>query len=131
MTISTGANGALFYNSSRIGKCRRLDLNAEREALRTTKLGDRDQTYRPGLRNSVVTGELLYNPGDATAVSLLNAIWADDDLTIPCTLQWDDNYARTHTADAILTRAGMSMAYGEAHLCEITLQISGKPTGAF
>jgi hypothetical protein len=131
MTVSTGINGALFFNGSRVGRCRRLDLNAEKEALRTTKQGDRDQTYRPGLRNTTATAELLYDPSDTVAVALLNHIWGDSTATVACTLQWNDNYQRSHACNVLVTRAGVSMAYGEAHVCDIVMQISGKPTGAF
>lgn len=131
MTVRSGIHGSLFYNGSRIGRCRKLDVNVERSNLRTTKQGDTDETYRAGLRNTTASAELWYDPEDTTAINLLNVIWSDPGSTVPCTLQIDNQYNRQFACDALLTRAGVSMAYGDAHVCDITLQISGKPTGAF
>lgn len=131
MTVRSGVNGSLYYNGSRVGRCRKVDLNVERATLRTTKQGDWDETYRNGLRDTSVTGELLYDPEDTVAINLINSIWNDSSATIPCTFQWDDQYNRSHTANVLLTRVGISMAYGDAHVVDIAFRVSGKPTGAF
>lgn len=132
MSILTGATAGLYFNTLRVGKVKNIDLEVTREALRTTTVADFDHTYISGLRDSKASATLFYDPLDTAAVNIINAIYEDDpEVSKDFQFMWDINTGRQLTSAAIITSLGMSVAFGEANICKITLQLSGKPISAF
>ena len=76
MAVLTGKNGALQWNGAAVGKVRSWSLSVNKDPLETTNLGVNDRTYVPGLRGSTGTAELMYDPDEGQAVSLLNSIFS-------------------------------------------------------
>lgn len=129
--ILTGIDGFMRYGSSRVGKCRNIRLTIAKNPLRTTTLQDFDETYIAGLRNTTGTASLFYDPTDTVAASLLNTILANNGAgTEAVELVLSKPRQKSFIVNAILTEVGVSVAYGEAQVCEISFQVSGKPTGA-
>ena len=127
--ILTSTTAALYFNTLRIGKARSIDLDISREALRTTTIDAFDHTYIAGLRDTKASAVLFYDPLDNAVVSILNAIYDDTaEVTQQFTFVWDTNTNRSLTSAAILTNIGLSATYGEADVCKISVQLSGKPT---
>jgi hypothetical protein len=130
--VLTGADGYLKSVDGRIGKCRNVNLNISKGTLRTTKQGDVDETYIPGLRNTTGSATLFYNPRDTIATSFLNSMLSDS--RSPSTwveLVLSGTRKKSLSVNIILTEVGLSIAYGEAQVCEISFQVSGRITGVF
>lgn len=130
--ILTGADGYLKSLDGRIGKCRNVRLSISKGTLRTTKQGDVDETYIPGLRNTTGTATLFYDPTDLIATSFLNSILGDS--RVPSTqveLVISGSRKKSMKFSIILTEVGLSIAYGEAQVCEISFQASGRVNGVF
>jgi hypothetical protein len=130
--ILTGASAGLYYNTLRVGKVKNIDLDISREARRTTTLDSFDHTYIAGIRDTKASATLFYDPLDTVAVSIINAIYEDvAEVTKNFQFVWDLNTKRELTSSAIITSIGLSVAFGEAHICKLSLQLSGKPISTF
>lgn len=130
--IQTGADGYLKTGADRIGKCRNIKLNISKGTLRTTKQGDVDETFIPGLRSTTGSGVLFYDPADLVATSFLNSILGDS--RVPSTqveLVLSRARSKSLKFNIILTEVGISLAYGEAQACDISFQVSGSIQGVF
>jgi hypothetical protein len=126
--ILTGATAGLYYGTVKIGKVKNIDLDISREALRTTTLDLFDHTYISGMRDTKAAATLFYDPLDAAVVSIITAIYEDTPTTTTnFQFVWDANTNRQLTSSAVITNLGLSVAFGEAQVCKISLQLSGKP----
>lgn len=128
--ILTSTTAALFYEGSRVGKCRQINLDVEREALETTKQGDVDRTFISGLRGTRGSASLFYDPNDTAVTALLTAVY-DDDTTLPgLDMVFDSIASKQVTASVVLTNVSLAASFGAAQVVEIQFQVSGKPTAA-
>jgi hypothetical protein len=130
--ILTGATAGLYYGTLKVGKVRNIDLDISREALRTTTLDSFDHTYIAGIRDTKASATLFYDPLDAAVVNIINALYADTSTsTTNFQFLWDSNTKRELTSAAVITNIGLSVAFGEAQVCKLSLQLSGKPISKF
>jgi hypothetical protein len=130
--ILTGATAGLYYGTLKIGKVKSIDLDISREALRTTTLDSFDHTYIAGIRDTKASASLFYDPLDQAVVNIINAIYTDTNVsTTNFQFVWDTNTNRQLTSSAVITNIGLSVAFGEAQLCKISLQLSGSPASRF
>jgi hypothetical protein len=130
--IQTGVDGYLKSGGVRIGKCRSIRLNIAKKTLPTTTLRDFDETFIAFLRNTAGSASLFYDPDDTAAVDLLNTILGDSiEASTVIELVLSRPRQKAIVANVILTEIGISVAYGEAQVCEITFQCSGKSEGGF
>jgi hypothetical protein len=130
--ILTGATAGLYYNTLRVGKVKNIDLDISREALRNTTLDLFDHTYIAGIRDTKASATLFYDPLDVAVVNIMNAIYEDvAEVTKDFQFVWDTNTKRELTSSAIITNIGLSVSFGEAQVCKLSLQLSGKPISTF
>jgi hypothetical protein len=129
--IPTSVHAELRSAGTRIGKVTSIQLQTARDALETTTLDIWDRTFISGLRNSSASGTLFYDPEDETTVSLLNALYADGTALSDVELLFDGVIGKGASASAVITNASLSVAFGEAAVCEIQFQLSGKPDTSF
>jgi hypothetical protein len=130
--ILTGATAGLYYNTLRVGKVKNIDLDISREALRNTTLDLFDHTYIAGIRDTKASATLFYDPLDVAVVNIMNAIYEDvAEVTKDFQFVWDTNTKRELTSSAIITNIGLSVSFGEAQVCKLSLQLSGKPISKF
>jgi hypothetical protein len=125
--ILTSGQAEMRHEGVRIGKVQGMQLQAARDAVETTPLNVWDRTFISGLRNSQATAKLIYDPEDPATVALLQAFWADSTARAGIELIFDTETDRGIEADAVITSLGLGVQFGEAALCPINLQISGKP----
>lgn len=126
--ILTGATAALFFSGTRIGKCRSISVEVDREALPTTKQGDLDRTFIAGLRGTQGSASLFYDPEDAGVAALISKLYDDNTTLSGLELVFDTVTNKKVAASVVLTSAGFSASYGAAQVCDIQFQVSGKPT---
>ena len=119
-----------MHNDARIGHCKNVEIAFEREALDTTRQGDRDASYIPGMRRGSGQATLFYDPEDATATSLLNTVYNDNLSTVaPMKMVFGSGETEYIEFNAILTRISLAVAFGDAMACSIAFNIVGKYTG--
>ena len=128
--ITTSATAVLMYAGARIGHCKNVEIVFERDALDTTKQGDRDATYIPGMRRGSGQATLLYDPEDNVVKGLLNRIY-NDNISAVTGLKLVFNADGTEYIEfnTILTRISMAIAFGEAMAVTIAFNLTGKYTG--
>lgn len=130
--ILTGATASLYYGTLKIGKVRNIDLDISREALRNTTLDSFDHTYIAGIRDTKASATLFYDPLDVAVVNIINAMYEDSSTTTTnFKFLWDSNTNRQLTSAAVITNISLSVAFGEAQVCKLSLQLSGKPVSKF
>lgn len=128
--ILSGTTAVLWFGSTRIGKCRSISLDVEREALQTTRQGDIDRTFIPGLRGTQGSANLFYDPEDAAVAALLAKVYDDDTALSGVDMVFDWVTDKKVTASVIITSMSLSASFGAAQVVEIQFQVSGKPTAA-
>lgn len=126
--ILTGTTAALFFNGTRVGKCRQINLQIDREALPTTRQGDTDLTFINGLRNTQGSATLFYDPTDAGVDALMAQVYSDATTLPGFDLVFDSVTDQQVIASGVLTNVSLSASYGAAQVVEIQFQVSGKPT---
>jgi hypothetical protein len=125
--IPTSGQAEMRHEGVRIGKVQGMQLQAARDAMENTPLNVWDRTFISGLRNSQATAKLIYDPEDPATAALLQAFWANSAALSGFELIFDNETDRGIEAEAVITALGLGVQFGEAALCPISLQISGKP----
>lgn len=132
MAVLTGKNGALRWNGSTVGKVRSWSLTISKDPLETTTLGVHDRNYVPGLRGSTGTAELMYDPSEGQAVSLLNSILSDsDNVSSSVSFVLDTAGGKSLSCLAFLTNVSPSVSVGAIQVCSVSFQVSGPISGGF
>jgi hypothetical protein len=131
MTL-TSVDAQLQLGNLRIGKCRNFSFSIEKEPLDTTRLGDLDRTYIPGIRGSSGVFTLFYDPRDQGVVSIVNNILSDSGTSLSnFTLVYDKNTKRKTTVSIVITQVTAGTEFGSAQTCEVTFRATGRIQGAF
>lgn len=132
MAVLTGKNGALRWNSATVGKVRSWSLTVNKDPLETTNLGLHDRTYVTGLRGSTGTAEIMYDPTEGEATSLLNSIFANDaTATQSVSFVLDQTGGSSLSCTAFLTSVSPSVTTGDIQVCSVSFQVSGAISGGF
>ena len=132
MAVLTGKNGALSWDGSTVGKVRSWSMSINKDPLETTPLGVHDRTYVSGLRGSTGTAELMYDPSEEQATSLLDSILSDGEAsTSTVAFVLDTTGGKSLSCSAFLTSVSPSVSVGAIHVCSVSFQVSGPITGGF
>jgi len=141
--ILSSATAELRLNGTRIGKVRNIQPQINRAALETTTLDTWDNTYTNGRRSSTISATVLFDPEDATAVTLFNTILADQPSPSGITVVFDRLYngviPANHLApkalvlecSCLITSVSLGIAFGDLTVVQVSMQVTGKPTGTF
>lgn len=129
--ILTGATATLVFDTIRVGKCRQISLEVDREALPTTKQGDIDRTFISGLRDTKGSASLFYDPTDPAVDALMTRVFTDSGTLSGLDLVFDTHTDEKVSVSVVLTNASINAGYGTAQVCDIQFQVSGKPATKF
>jgi len=135
---ATSSDAWIYWNGVRVGKFTSVTQATERAPLETTALGDTAATFQPGgmLRNSF-SGNLLYDPGDTAAQSMLNAI---DDMQVGLEthgllrVQWLRRLSTPQgdrEGNAVIVSRSNATSVGDLQTISIDIQFTGEVTGSF
>lgn len=131
MTL-TSADAQLRLGNLKIGRCRNFSFSVEKEPLETTRLGDLDKTFIPGIRASSGSFTLFYDPRDQGVVSVINNILGDSGSSLSnFTLVYDKNTNRKTTVSIVITQLTVGTEYGSAQTCEVAFRVTGRTQGSF
>jgi len=132
VAVLTGKNGALRWNGAAVGRVRSWSLTVNKDASETTNLGVHDRTYVTGLRGSTGTADLMYDPSEAQATSLLNSIFSNETGTSNVvSFVLDTLSGKSLSCTAFLTSVSPSVTTGDIQVCSISFQVTGPLTGGF
>lgn len=133
MSAATGSDAYVYWNGSHVGTFTSADQPTEKPALETTPLGVADRTFvSGGLRSNIFNGSLLYDPNDAAAVSLINAIDENNVTDGILRIEWIKNTSNgNRQGTAIVTSRGASVSVGDLLRINLSIQFTGQVQGAF
>lgn len=132
MAVLTGKNGSLRWNGATVGRVRSWSVSVNKDPLETTNLGVNDRTYVPGLRGSTGTADLMYDPTESQAISLLNSIFGDDSTANnSVSFVLDTAAGKNLSCTAFITSISPSVSVGEIQVCSVSFQVTGPVSGGF
>ena len=115
-----------------MGRVRSWSVSVNKDPLETTNLGTNDRTYVPGLRGSTGTADLMYDPTESQATSLLNSIFGDDaTANNSVSFVLDTTGGKNLSCTAFITSISPSVSVGEIQVCSVSFQVTGSVTGGF
>lgn len=132
MAVKTSLTAEVRWNNVKIGKIRDISLDIARNPIDTTALGDFDESSVYGVRSTTGSGTLMYDPADATTVSLMNTIL--DNKTEPndsLTMIIDNANGKQISGTVLLTSLQAGVSTGEAVSVPVQFKINNKPTHTF
>jgi hypothetical protein len=130
--ILTSADAQLKLGTLKIGRCQNFSLSIDKEALDTTRLGDLDQAFIPGIRGTSGTFTLFYDPSDPGVVSIINNILGDASTSLSnFTLVYDRNTSRQTTVSIVITQLTAGTEFGSAQTCQVAFRATGRIQGGF
>lgn len=132
MAVKTSLTAEVRWNNTKIAKIRDISLDIARNPLDTTALGDFDESAVYGVRSTSGSGTLMYDPADATTVSVMNTILdnkleASDSLTMIL----DNANGKQVSGSVLLTSLQAGVSVGEAIAVPVQFKINNKPTHSF
>jgi hypothetical protein len=129
--IPIGALAQLRFNGQKVGRVINFKLRIARGAVENTPLDLWDDTFVSGRRNSSGTGMVVYDPADGPTAALMNAVLLDSAATQGFELVFDRVLGKSMEFGAVLTQLEPGVAFGEAMIVPVSIQLSGKPVGTF
>lgn len=129
MAIVTSISASVSWDSKPIAKLRDISIDAQRDALESTALGDEDRHYTYGLRGARGQGTLMYDNTDTNIKALLEDVFsgANTSRSLALTL----SSGKTISGSALITNVGASVSVGEITSCAVQFQFTGSVSAVF
>lgn len=132
MAILNGTHGELRWNGTKIAKVTNAALTISRDTLDTTGIGDLDQTYSYGKRNTAGTATLLYKTDDLATQQIMNRILSDEESDESLTMVLRTGQTQgTVSGSVLINSLGTTTSIGDNTSVSVSFVISGKPSGVF
>lgn len=132
MTILNGTHGELRWNGTKIAKVLNASINKNRDTLQTTGIGDMDDTYAYGKRNTSGSATLLYKTDDLATTQIMNRILFDGETPDNLSLILRTGQSQgTISGSVLISSQSESISTGENTTVSINFVISGKPQAEY
>lgn len=129
MSYYSGRDGSLVYNNSVIAKVSEWSITANVDALTTTTLGQRNETYVPGNMDASGGATIFYYAD--SPVTLINKVFRVNTVTTDpevfvMKLRYGD---KTINFNCVITQAALNCKTGEVMQASIDFKVTGGFTG--
>lgn len=132
MTILNGTHGELRWNGVKIAKVLNASINKNRDTLQTTGIGEMDETYAYGKRNTSGSATLLYKTDDPATVQIMNRILSDGENPDNLSLILRTGQSQgTISGSVLISSQSESISPSENTTVNINFVISGKPQAEY
>lgn len=132
MTILNSTHGELRWNGKKVAKVLNASINKNRDTLQTTGIGDLDDTYAYGKRNTSGSATLLYKTDDLATTELMNRILQDGETPDNLSLVLRTGQSQgTISGSVLISSQSESVSTGENTTVSVNFVISGKPTAVY
>jgi hypothetical protein len=132
MTILNSTHGELRWNGRKVAKVLNASINKNRDTLQTTGIGDLDDTYAYGKRNTSGSATLLYKTDDLATTELMNRILQDGETPDNLSLVLRTGQSQgTISGSVLISSQSESVSTGENTTVSVNFVISGKPTAVY
>lgn len=132
MTILNSTHGELRWNGRKVAKVLNASINKNRDTLQTTGIGDLDDTYAYGKRNTSGSATLFYKTDDLATTELMNRILQDGETLDNLSLVLRTGQSQgTISGSVLISSQSESVSTGENTTVSVNFVISGKPTAVY
>lgn len=132
MTILNSTHGELRWNGRKVAKVLNASINKNRDTLQTTGIGDLDDTYAYGKRNTSGSATLFYKTDDLATTELMNRILQDGETPDNLSLVLRTGQSQgTISGSVLISSQSESVSTGENTTVSVNFVISGKPTAVY
>jgi hypothetical protein len=132
MAVKTSLTAEVRWNNTKIAKIRDISMDVSRNPLDTTALGDFDESSVYGVRSTTGSGTLMYDPADATTVSLMNSIFSNTtEATDSLTMVLDTANGKQISGSVLLTQLQAGVSVGDVIAVPVQFKVNNKPTHTF
>lgn len=129
MAIVTSTSASVVWDGKTIAKLRDVSIDAQRDALESTALGDSSRNYIYGLRGASGQGTLMYDNTDSNIKALLEELFGS--ATAGKSLALTLSAGKTISGTALITSVGTSVSVGEITSCAVQFQFTGNVAAVF
>ena len=124
MAFSSGRDGSLYVDGTKVARVSNWSLSGSVEALEVTNLGDNERSFTPGLKSSQGSATIFYYD-DAPKV-LISKVFktgaATDADMVQLSLRWSK---KKIDVNAFITQADVSCQVGSVMQANISFQVTG------
>jgi hypothetical protein len=132
MSILNATHGELRWNGTKIAKVLNASINKTRDTLQTTGIGELDDTFAYGKRNTGGSATLLYKTDDLATTELMNRILNDGEAPDSLTLILRTGQSQgTLSGQVLISSQSESISVGENTSVNINFVVSGKPSANY
>lgn len=129
MAIVTSTSASVVWDGKAIAKLRDVSIDAQRDALESTALGDSSRNYIYGLKGATGQGTLMYDNTDTNIKALLEELFGN--ATAGKSLALTLSAGKTISGTALITSVGTSVSVGEITSCAVQFQFTGSVAAVF
>jgi len=128
MTVANGIHGEVRLGGRKIAKVTSASINIERQTLDTTGIGEMDDEFAYGKRNTSGSATLLYKTDDEPTRDLINRILEDEESPDDLELILYKGGSKAVSGFALISSLGLSMSVNENTSVNVAFVFSGKPS---
>jgi hypothetical protein len=128
MTVANGVHGELRFGGRKVAKVTSASLNIERQILDTTGIGEMDDEFAYGKRNTSGSATLLYKTDDEPTRDLMKRILEDSEEPDGLELILHKGGGKAVSGVALISSLGLSEAVNDNTTVNIAFVFSGKPS---
>jgi urease alpha subunit len=120
MAVKTSLTAEVRWNNTKIAKIRDISMD----------VFDESSVY--GVRSTTGSGTLMYDPADATTVSLMNSIFSNTtEATDSLTMVLDTANGKQISGSVLLTQLQAGVSVGDVIAVPVQFKVNNKPTHTF
>jgi hypothetical protein len=128
MAVANGVHGEVRFGGRKIAKVTSASFDTTREILDTTGIGEMDDEFAYGKRNTSGSATLLYKTDDESTRDLMNRIFDDNESPDNLELILYKGGNRAVSGSALISSLGLGMSVNENTSVNVAFVFSGKPS---
>jgi hypothetical protein len=128
MAVANGVHGEVRFGGRKIAKVTSASFDTTREILDTTGIGEMDDEFAYGKRNTSGSATLLYKTDDESTRALMNRIFDDNESPDNLELILYKGGNRAVSGSALISSLGLGMSVNENTSVNVAFVFSGKPS---
>jgi len=128
MAVANGVHGEVRFGGRKIAKVTSASFDTTREILDTTGIGEMDDEFAYGKRNTSGSATLLYKTDDEATRDLMNRIFDDNESPDNLELILYKGGSKAVSGSALISSLGLGMSVNENTSVNVAFVFSGKPS---
>lgn len=128
MAIANSVHGEVRFNGQKVAKVTNATVDVQRQVLDTTGIGEMDDEFTYGKRNTSGSATLLYKTDDQVVRELMSRIFDDDEELDSLEIILYRGGSRAVSGPVLIRSLGLSVSVNENTSVNISFVVSGRPS---